>query len=172
MNSKIAGLDQRVKRLEDGNDAAKSDIAGNKAAIDDLSKKVDSLDSNELSEGPKTYDEFVKQLINDGYVNVYFDFNSSEIQKASASSLTFMKAYLLKNSSATVEIQGYADELGSDEYNRELSQKRADAVVRLLSEAGISTSRLKAVGKGKDTSSNNNSDLVRQLARRATFIVK
>ena len=168
MDSKVADLDQRVKKLEDTS-ADKADVAKTQAAVDDLSKKVDAL-GNTPNTG--SYDEFVKQLVNDGFINVYFDFNSTKVQGASANSVTFMKAYLTKNSRASVEVQGYADELGSDNYNQKLSQKRADAVVKLLTEAGIDASRLSAVGKGKDTSVDKSSASARQLARRATFVVK
>lgn len=168
LDSKIAGLDQRVKKLED-NSADKASVAKTQGDVDALAKKVDEL-ANKPE--PQSYDEFVKQLVNDGYINVYFDFNSSKVQGASTNSVNFMKAYMTKNSGVKVEVQGYADELGSDAYNDKLSQKRADAVVKLLTEAGIDGSRLSAVGKGKDTSVDKKSAQARQLARRATFVVK
>ncbi|RKD88427.1 OmpA family protein [Mangrovibacterium diazotrophicum] len=167
LDSKIAGLDKRVTDLEDGK-ANKSDLDNTKGDVDAIAKDVDALKNVE----PTSYDEFVKQLVNDGYINVYFDFNSTKVQGASANSVNFMKAYLAKNTGASVEVQGYADELGSDDYNQKLSQKRADAVVKLLTEAGIDGSRLSAVGKGEDTSVDKSSAQARQLARRVTFMVK
>jgi len=167
LDSKIAGLDSRVKTLEDES-ATKPEVEKTQAAVEDLAKKVDALENVE----PASYDDFVKQLVNDGYINVYFDFNSSKVLGTSTSAVNFMKAYLSKNAGASVEVQGYADELGSDKYNDKLSQKRADAVVKLLTEAGIDGSRLSAVGKGEDTSVDKSSAQARQLARRATFIVK
>jgi len=160
-------LDKRVTDLEDGK-ANKSDLDNTKGDVDAIAKDVDALKNVE----PTSYDEFVKQLVNDGYINVYFDFNSTKVQGASANSVNFMKAYLAKNTGASVEVQGYADELGSDDYNQKLSQKRADAVVKLLTEAGIDGSRLSAVGKGEDTSVDKSSAQARQLARRVTFMVK
>ncbi|WP_163714034.1 OmpA family protein [Mangrovibacterium lignilyticum] len=168
LDSKIAALDQRVKTLEDTS-AAKSDLDKTQGDVDQLSKDVDALKN---APAPDNYDDFVKKLVNDGYISVYFDFNSTKVQGASANSVNFMKAYLSKNTSAKVEVQGYADELGSDDYNQKLSQKRADAVVKLLTEAGIDGARLSAVGNGKDTSVDKSSTQARQLARRATFIVK
>lgn len=167
VDSKIAALEERVKDLED-NSATKSELAQTQAGVDELAKEVDALKNQE----PVSYDEFVKQLINDGYVSVYFDFNSTKVQGASTNSINFMKAYLTKNPSASIDILGYADELGSDDYNQKLSQKRADAVVKLLTEAGIDGSRLNAVGKGKDASVDKSSAQARQVARRATFIVR
>lgn len=167
LDSNIAGLAERIQNLDD-NKAPKSDLTQTRAGADQLANDVDALKKQE----PVSYDEFVKQLVNDGYISVYFDFNSTKVQASSTNSINFMKAYLTKNTSATIDILGYADELGSDNYNQKLSQKRAEAVVKLLSEAGIDASRLKANGKGEDTSVDKNSAGARQLARRATFVVK
>lgn len=169
LDSKITSLDQRVKKLEDTS-ADKASVAKTQGDVDALSKKVDELAAYKPE--AQTYDDFVKQLVNDGYINVYFDFNSTKVQGTSTNSMNFMKAYMAKNAGASVEVQGYADELGSDEYNSKLSQKRADAVVKLLTEAGIDGGRLSAVGKGKDTSVDKKSEQARQLARRVTFVVK
>ena len=49
----------------------------------------------------------------------------------------------------TVTVTGYTDRLGSDEYNRELSQRRADAVKKYLVGRGVASDRIVATGKGK-----------------------
>jgi len=49
----------------------------------------------------------------------------------------------------TVAVTGYTDRLGSDEYNVELSQRRADAVKNYLVDKGIAPDRIVATGKGK-----------------------
>jgi outer membrane protein OmpA-like peptidoglycan-associated protein len=50
---------------------------------------------------------------------------------------------------ANLEVQGHTDDKGTDEYNQQLSQKRAETVVGYLISKGIDRSRLRAVGYGR-----------------------
>lgn len=113
----------------------------------------------------------VEQLINDGYVNVYFDFNSSKPTNASLSGIDFLVKYLKNNPNKTADVIGYADEIGSSSYNVELSRKRAEAVKKIAVNAGIDASRLNVIANGEDTSVNKNSKEARQIVRRVAFKV-
>lgn len=114
----------------------------------------------------------VEELINGGYVNVYFDFNSSKPTNASLSGVDFLVKYLKNNPGKTADIIGYSDEIGSSSYNTELSRKRAEAVKAVAINAGIDASRLNVIANGEDTSVNKNSKEARQIVRRVTFQVK
>ena len=114
----------------------------------------------------------IKSLINDGYVNVYFDFNSTRPTVGSASGINFVLKYMNANPSSTVDVVGYADEIGNADYNKTLSQKRAENVKQILVDAGISASRLNIIGNGEDTSVNKSSKDARQIVRRVTFKIK
>ena len=72
----------------------------------------------------------------------------------------------------TVDLLGYADERGTEEYNLKLSQKRADAVAKMLADAGVDPSRLNAQGKGEDISLDKTTPEAYQLGRRVTFVIK
>ncbi|MFA9191602.1 OmpA family protein [Flavobacterium sp. FZUC8N2.13] len=113
----------------------------------------------------------VEELINGGYVNVYFDFNSSKPTNASLSGVDFLIKYLKNNPSKSAEIIGYADEVGNSSYNQTLSQQRAEAVKNIVTNAGIDASRLTVKGNGEDNSVNKNSPEARQIVRRVTFKV-
>lgn len=114
----------------------------------------------------------IKELINGGYVNVYFDFNKVTPNAQSTSSINFLINYLKDNPSAQADVVGYADEVGNTEYNQSLSNRRAENVKKILVDAGIEATRLNVVAKGEDTSVNKSSRQARQVVRRVTFILK
>lgn len=114
----------------------------------------------------------IEELINGGYVNVYFDFNSENPTNTSLSGVDFLVKYLKANPSANAEIIGYADEIGNSDYNKALSQRRADNVKSIVTNAGINASRLTVIGNGEDASVNKDSKEARQIVRRVTFRVK
>ena len=130
------------------------------------SKKGDSIST------VSTKVDFIKDLLNKGYQNVYFDFGESSIQKHSLEAINYLYKYMSENPSAKVEITGYADELGSTIGNEILSIERAKKVYDVLVAFGISSNRLSYNGKGEDTSVNKRSGEARQLVRRVTFTIK
>lgn len=111
-------------------------------------------------------------LINGGYVNVYFDFNRDQPNAQSVSGINFLIKYLKDNPSTGADVIGYADEIGNSAYNDDLSRRRAENVKKILVDAGIDGSRLNIIGKGEDNSVNKDSRAARQVVRRVTFILK
>ncbi|SHG58119.1 OmpA family protein [Flavobacterium defluvii] len=116
--------------------------------------------------------DVVKELINDKYYSVYFDFNKATPIENSTAAIDVVLSYLRKNPSASLDIIGYADQVGKAEYNEKLSNARAENVKKILTQAGIASSRLNVVAAGSDTSIQKDSDEARRLARRVTFKVK
>lgn len=115
--------------------------------------------------------DFLKKAINDGYVNVYFAFDSDKPLSYSISSAHYIANFLKRNPGVSLEVKGYADELGSDDYNIKLSERRAKAVYNIIISSGIDASRLSYKGYGEDTSVDKSSADARQLARRTSFEV-
>lgn len=116
--------------------------------------------------------DYLKKAIDEGYLNVYFGFDSSKPLAYSISSASFISNFLQKNPGVKLEVKGYADELGGEDYNIKLSEKRAKAVFELLIESGIDPSRLTYKGYGEDTSVDKSSAEARQMARRTSFEIK
>jgi OmpA-OmpF porin, OOP family len=81
--------------------------------------------------------------------NLFFDFDSSSLNKSSELELERVMELLKANPGMKVEISAHTDDKGSDEYNNKLSQARAESVVRYLTENGIMKERLVAKGYGK-----------------------
>ena len=64
-------------------------------------------------------------------------------------SIEHVATYLKKNPNVNVTINGYASPEGTEEYNLQLSQRRADAVKSILVDKyGITASRINAIGHG------------------------
>ncbi|MGV8095048.1 MAG: OmpA family protein [Mangrovibacterium sp.] len=168
LKSQIASLESRLEETERGGSERDSRVNNISTRVEDLDRQVKAIpppvepDLNKL----------IAQLMNEGYVNIYFDFNSTKIDKQAAGSINALRTYLENNPDANVSLQGYADELGTEEYNKKLSQKRADTVAKVLVESGIDKARVTAEGKGEDISVDENSPNARRLARRVTFVVQ
>lgn len=82
--------------------------------------------------------------------NMYFEFGKSEVNKASKKHLeTVLVKQLKENPSIIIEIGAHTDDVGSELYNMQLSQKRAESIVNFLAENGISKKRMIAKGYGE-----------------------
>ncbi len=81
--------------------------------------------------------------------NLFFDYGKAELRPESYPELERLVQFLERNPRYRVEIAGHTDDIGSDEFNLELSRKRAEAVVAYLVGRGISRARLRAVGYGE-----------------------
>jgi OOP family OmpA-OmpF porin len=119
-----------------------------------------------------TDSNILKQLIDSGIINVYFDYDKSDPFDASVGGIDFVVEYLKMNPNASVDIIGYADPVGGTAYNQALSQRRADAVKQIVISKGIDGSRLNAMGQGEDADFQGSAVSAHQLARRVIFKIK
>lgn len=81
--------------------------------------------------------------------NIFFDFARYTLRKESQEALSGLIKMLNDNPHVTIEISAHTDMVGSDEFNMDLSQERAQAVVDYLISAGIEEERLTSVGYGE-----------------------
>ena len=80
---------------------------------------------------------------------VAFPFNQSDVQTSQMPSLEHVANYLKDNPNAKITVNGYASPEGTEEYNLQLSQRRADAVKNILVDKyGIAADRINAIGHG------------------------
>lgn len=124
-------------------------------------------------EGEKAKEaEAVIDLINKGYVTTYFDFNKAQPTNVSTHGIDFIRTFLINNPDKSVDIFGHADEIGPENYNYALANKRAENVKEILVKAGIDPSRLNVISRGEDKSVEPSSPGARKLVRRVTFQIK
>ncbi len=103
---------------------------------------------------------------------VSFDFDSAEIRPAFRPTLERLAAVLVKYDRSRARIVGHTDSVGSEDYNLELSLRRAEAVRRALIAYGVPAERLSAEGRGEaEPRASNATAAGRQLNRRVEIFV-
>ena len=114
--------------------------------------------------------EKMKYCVN---LDIEFDIDRAEIRPQYHDEVAKVGDFMNKYPTTTAVIEGYTDEVGSDDYNMQLSQRRAESVVKYLVEKfGIDASRLSAKGYGKTKPiADNSTDAGRQKNRRINAII-
>ena len=82
--------------------------------------------------------------------NIFYDFDKATLRPESTASLDELIKLLEENPNVTIELSAHCDYRGPAQYNKQLSQRRAEAVVAYLIEHGIEKERLSPVGYGKE----------------------
>jgi outer membrane protein OmpA-like peptidoglycan-associated protein/opacity protein-like surface antigen len=101
-------------------------------------------------------------------VMVNFDFDRDVLKPGMQARLDALLELLLEDDTITVDIGGHASEEGTDDYNQDLSLRRAVAVRDYLAEKGVDATRMTVVGYGEqDPLVPNDSEANRQANRRA-----
>ncbi len=100
---------------------------------------------------------------------IYFSFNKF-ICQTNEENLNNLANWLKKNKKAKIEVIGYTDDIGTEEYNLKLSRRRAEYVKKQLVERGIDQKRISVLGMGKKNPvESNQTPEGRQYNRRVEF---
>ena len=104
---------------------------------------------------------------------IHFEFDSARLTSEAQSILNRAAPSIKANPSTNISVEGYTDSTGSDAYNLNLSQRRAQSVVDYLVSQGVSASRLQPVGNGESNPvASNDTREGRRLNRRVEVIAK
>lgn len=138
-----------------------------------LNSAINLSTKNYTSSQRITQNSSVKEISDKPFVltNVHYATDRYELTEDSKKDLdTTLLAFLQANPDVIVEISSHTDSQASDSYNNNLSQKRAEGVVKYLSSKGISTERMQAHGYGETKPvGDNNTPEGRAMNRRTEF---
>jgi outer membrane protein OmpA-like peptidoglycan-associated protein len=83
--------------------------------------------------------------------NIFYDYDQWVIREDAKPSLNRLSTILKTNPTIRIRLASHTDCRGTDEYNLELSQKRAQAAIDYLMSTGIPSRRLEAIGMGESS---------------------
>lgn len=118
--------------------------------------------------------EYVLERTETIRMEVLFGFDSAEVRDQYMSEVERVAEFLQQYGGADADIEGHADSVGTDSYNKELSQERANAIRQVLIDRfNIDPSRLTAVGYGEEKPiASNETEEGRHQNRRVVAVVK
>lgn len=104
--------------------------------------------------------------------DVLFDFNKYTLKPEAREKLAKVSGILLAYPDLKLQVEGYTDNVGSDEYNQKLSQERAEAVRDYLVSQSVKEANITAQGYGKsDPIADNSTSAGRAKNRRVQLVV-
>ena len=98
--------------------------------------------------------------------NIFYDFNKATLRPESQKALDELVQLLNENPNVTIELSAHTDSRGSETYNEQLSQRRAESVVAYLIAHGIAADRLTPKGYGE----NNPKRIKKRVAEKYQFL--
>jgi len=119
--------------------------------------KMSAVKNIRVNEGGKTLYE---RVMSDGKfvtTGILFDVNKSTIKGESMGTINEIVKMMKEHSDLKFSIEGHTDSDGDDSFNQKLSEQRADAVKKVLTQSGIDGSRLKTKGWGETKPVDSNS---------------
>lgn len=159
-----ARLDSRTREADQAHKDAKAaneDAEQTRQRNADLQQQLAELNAKKTDRG---------MVITLG--DLLFETGKSELKSSTISNLDKLSTFLTENQDRTLIIEGYTDNVGSDEYNLGLSQRRAEAVQIYLVNKGIASDRMIVSGKGETVPvASNDSAMGRQQNRRVEVVL-
>ena len=138
------------------------------ADLDRQARELQGSLSNEI-EVVNTGEELIVRMPND----LVFDFDSADVRSDLRQDLGVLAQSLNKYPETNVQVVGHTDDIGSFEYNRDLSLRRANSVASVLRPNGVSGSRIQTFGAGYDQPiASNRTDAGRAANRRVEITIR
>ena len=177
VSTEVGDVETRITERVDG---VESQVEANQTRLDQHEKEIgevsqtaqEALDralaAGKLAEGKFLYET----LLTDE--NVRFDFNQADLTEPAMSELdTFAQRLATDNANVFIEIQGHTDSTGSEDYNLDLGERRAEATRRYLNMShGVPLHRMSVISYGESAPiADNGTREGRSLNRRIALVV-
>ncbi len=128
-------------------------VAANVVNTDESDLLTDKLTNEDICiekiPEEKPVEEEVLVIKVEDVVTVYFDFDKSKLRPEVVAKLDSIYTVMAETPNTTIQISGYTDGLGTEEYNKKLSDRRAKACADYLIKKGIEKGRISFVSFGK-----------------------
>ena len=105
--------------------------------------------ANRFSDGDIHYTPLIQNPKGGDTLAIYFDLDSENLTTRTQRQLSIVANLLKNNNEKKMTISGHTDALGSKEHNMQLSQKRANSVMKFLTQQGVASSQIDVTGYGK-----------------------
>jgi outer membrane protein OmpA-like peptidoglycan-associated protein len=178
----LAAQQEAARRAEADARAAQAEAAAEKARADQAAAQQQARQAADQTEQMR---ERLKDQLNAvlqtretarGLIvnmsDVLFDFNKYTLKPDAREKLAKVSGILLSYPNLKLQVEGYTDNIGSDEYNQKLSEERADSVRDYLVAQGVGQPNISAAGYGKsDPVADNSTASGRSENRRVQLVV-
>ena len=165
-DARVAAGQTERDRIQLSARTAEADSA--KLARDQATQKASALQSEVDALNAKPTDRGLVLTLGD----VLFDTGKAGLNPGASRNLDQLVQFLTEHEDRRVEIDGYTDSVGTDSFNLDLSQRRADTVKSVLVSRGIDSSRIVSRGYGKEFEVASNAEASgRQLNRRVEIVI-
>lgn len=162
LQARNAEVVKQREQLKDQKAELQSEVDAAKQRAEELQKELADMNAKKTDRG---------MVLTLG--DVLFDTGKATLKPGANSTLARLSTYLKQSPESNVVIEGHTDNVGSNEYNTELSQRRAQAVQDELLNQGANAQQITAVGKGEDYPvAGNDTAAGRQQNRRVEVIIQ
>lgn len=176
VSQEVAGLDastsQRMDGIETQVEQNQSRLDQQEESLGEISQTAQEALERAIAAGKLAEGKFLYETVfSDDQVK--FGFNEAELTPTAMQALDiFVEDLKSRDQNIFIEIQGHTDSVGSEEYNYELGQRRAETVRRYLSSRGIPLHRMAVISYGLTAPiADNSTSEGRAINRRVTIVV-
>lgn len=176
VTKEVAGLDaagsQRMDGIETQVEQNQSRLDQHEEGMGEISQTAQEALERAIAAGKLAEGKFLYETVfSDDQVK--FGFNESQLTPTATQALDiFVEDLKSRDQNIFIEVQGHTDSVGTEEFNFQLGQARADAVRRYLSSRGIPLHRMSVISYGLTAPiADNTTSEGRAINRRVTIVV-